>query len=320
MAKPRIFISSTYYDLKQTREDIANFLSSLGYEPVRNEEGSIAYGSEKELQEYCYKEIHNVDILISIIGGRFGSEANDKQWSVSNKELLTALEDEKQVYIFIDKNVASEFRTYQKNRNIENIEFCYVDNPKIYEFVEKVNSLKRNNNIKTFETSADIQQYLKEQLAGLFHSLMEEKAKYREINLTNKLIASTKSLEELVQLLINANKNNADEVKIMLKTNHPAVRRISELLDLKFGVWIDSFEMLSKLLASYDWVLQSNNSETGMLEWKKERLFDKTLLFQVSSEIFNPDNSLREFTQKEWKDSYISITEQDDRSDANLPF
>lgn len=320
MAKPRIFISSTYYDLKQTREDIANFLSSLGYEPVRNEEGSIAYGSEKELQEYCYKEIHNVDILISIIGGRFGSEANDKQWSVSNKELLTALEDEKQVYIFIDKNVASEFRTYQKNRNIENIEYCYVDNPKIYEFVEKVNSLKRNNNIKTFETSADIQHYLKEQLAGLFHSLMEEKAKYREINLTNKLIASTKSLEELVQLLINANKNNADEVKSMLKTNHPAVRRISELLELKFGVWIDSLEMLSKLLISYGWVLQSNNSETGMWEWKKESLFDKPLLFQVSSEIFNPDHSLREFTQKEWKDSYISIMEQDDSSDANLPF
>lgn len=320
MAKPRVFISSTYYDLKQTREDIANFLSSLGYEPVRNEEGSIAYGSEKELQEYCYKEIHNVDILISIIGGRYGSEANDKQWSVSNKELLTALEDEKQVYIFIDKNVASEFRTYQKNRNIENIEYCYVDNPKIYEFVERVNSLKRNNNIKTFETSADIQHYLKEQLAGLFHSLMEEKAKYREINLTNKLIASTKSLEELVQLLINANKSNVDEVKTLLKTNHPAVRRISELLDLKFGVWIDSSEMLSELLESYGWVLQSNNSETGMLEWKKVRLFDNPLLFQVSSEIFNSDHSLREFTQKEWKDSYISITEQDDSSDANLPF
>lgn len=31
MAKPKIFINSTYYDLKQTREDIADFVFSLRY-------------------------------------------------------------------------------------------------------------------------------------------------------------------------------------------------------------------------------------------------------------------------------------------------
>lgn len=40
MAKPRIFISSTYCDLKQTREDISSFIETLGYESVRNEEGN----------------------------------------------------------------------------------------------------------------------------------------------------------------------------------------------------------------------------------------------------------------------------------------
>jgi Domain of unknown function (DUF4062) len=41
MAKPKIFISSTFYDLKQIRSDLDNFVENLGYEPIRNEEGDI---------------------------------------------------------------------------------------------------------------------------------------------------------------------------------------------------------------------------------------------------------------------------------------
>lgn len=319
MAKPRIFISSTYYDLKQTREDIANFLSSMGYEPVRNEEGAIAYGSEKELQDYCYKEIHNTDILISIIGGRYGSQSNDKQWSVSNKELLTALDDGKQVYIFIDKNVAAEYRTFIKNRSKTDIEYCYVDNVKIYEFIEKVNTLRKNNNIKTFETSADILQYLKEQLAGLFHSLLEGREKYRELSLTERLMTSIKSLEELVGVLINANKNNSEEIKTLIRSTHPAVRRITELLDIKHGIWIDSVQMLSNLLISYGWTpISTNYSEQGLLEWKKEAFLENAKYFQVSKELFHTDGSLKDFSQKEWRDDYIDIEEKSDGND--LPF
>ena len=41
MARPRVFISSTFYDLKQIRADLDNFIRSLGYDVVRNEEGAI---------------------------------------------------------------------------------------------------------------------------------------------------------------------------------------------------------------------------------------------------------------------------------------
>lgn len=173
MARPRIFISSTYYDLKQTREDIANFVSDFGYEPIRNEEGNIPYGSTEKLEEYCYKEIQNVDILVSIIGGRFGTEAQNSKWSISNKELRKAFELGKQVYIFIEKSVMSEYETYLYNKETEGIKYRYVDNPKIYQFIEELKALSSNNNIKAFETSADIQSYLKEQLAGLLQSFLK---------------------------------------------------------------------------------------------------------------------------------------------------
>ncbi len=44
MAKPRVFISSTFYDLRLVRLELDKFLESIGYEPIRNEEGDIAYG------------------------------------------------------------------------------------------------------------------------------------------------------------------------------------------------------------------------------------------------------------------------------------
>ena len=59
MARPRIFISSTFYDLKQIRVELDKFIETLDYEPLRNEEGDIPYGKEDSLQAYCYKEIGN---------------------------------------------------------------------------------------------------------------------------------------------------------------------------------------------------------------------------------------------------------------------
>lgn len=77
---------------------------------MRNEEGDIPYGKEQELEEYCYKEIENSDILISIIGGRFGTASKrGTESSISQMELETALELRKHSYIFIEKSVLADW-------------------------------------------------------------------------------------------------------------------------------------------------------------------------------------------------------------------
>ena len=43
MVKPRIFVSSTYYDLKYIRNSLRNFIESFGYEAVLFEDGDIPY-------------------------------------------------------------------------------------------------------------------------------------------------------------------------------------------------------------------------------------------------------------------------------------
>ena len=73
MPKTRVFISSTCYDLSQVRADLENFIHTMNYESVRNEKGNIPYSTNQELEKYCYKEISACEIVLHIIGGRFGS-------------------------------------------------------------------------------------------------------------------------------------------------------------------------------------------------------------------------------------------------------
>ncbi len=105
MAHPRVFISSTYYDLKNIRADLALHIKTRGFDPVLNERGQIPYVSDKELEESCFKEIENCDILVSIVGGRFGSNSSNDSYSISQKELKKAIEIGRPVYIFVEKSV-----------------------------------------------------------------------------------------------------------------------------------------------------------------------------------------------------------------------
>ena len=99
MASTKVFVSSTYYDLKQVRGDIENFLKSMHNDPILHESGNIPYGKGERLENYCYKEIKNSDIVICIIGGKYGSES-EHGGSITQNELKRAINDNKKVYIF----------------------------------------------------------------------------------------------------------------------------------------------------------------------------------------------------------------------------
>lgn len=327
MAKPRVFISSTYYDLKQTREDLASFLTNLGYEPVRNEEGNIPYGNEESLETYCYKEIKNVDIFVSIIGGRFGSTSQESRWSISNEELRTALKYKKQVYIFIDAQVAAEYETYLLNKE-GSTRYKYIDNIKIYEFIEDIKRLTSNNNIKEFSTSAQIQQYLKEQLAGLFQSFLDQQSRMKDYNLASKLESTANTLEKLVDYLREVNKGNTDAVASLLKSMHPLIHNLSSILNIDFGFWIEDLKMLNSFMESQGWESYSSQDDSvfgNNFVWKKG-VKEITTIY-ISKSLFDEQMKLIDIKQSEWKDDYVTIqTESKDLSSSSsidiidLPF
>jgi virulence-associated protein VapD len=315
MAKPKVFISSTFYDLRQVRSDLDNFIESLGYETVRNEEGDIPYGKEDALEEYCYKEIKSVDILISIIGGRFGSESIRTNYSVSQNELKTALKENKQIYIFIEKNVLAEYETYLINKD-KDIKCKYVDDKRIYPFIEEVKSLSANNNIKGFETASDITRYLKEQFAGLFQRFLEQQTRVQEISIIQNLEKTAQTLNILVNFLSDENKGQADEINKILMINHPLVETLKTKLKIPYNFYIEGIDDMKKLLnaRSFENIPSSNYVKWEKIENKKIHQLN------ISSTLFDNDNKLKFIKRTDWKDNFVDLNIVNEIQDDDLPF
>ena len=319
MAKPRVFISSTFYDLRQVRADLDMFIDNLGYEPVRNEEGDIPYGKNEALEEFCYKEIKNVDILIAIIGGRFGSESKRNTSSISNIELKTALKEGKQVYVFIEKNVLSEYETYLLNKESD-VNFRYVDDIRVYKFIEEIKGLNSNNNIKGFETASDITKYLKEQFAGLFQRFLEEQTRIKEVSLINNLEKTSQTLNKLVNYLSDENKDQAEEINRILTINHPLVEQLSQVLEIPYNFYIEGFKDMSKLISARGY---ENDEITDLLEdhnkWTKSTN-RKTYSLKISDCIFDEDKKLKFIKKSDWNNEWVSMTVESIEESDDLPF
>lgn len=302
MAKPRIFISSTFYDLKQIRVELDKFIDGLGYEPVRNEVGDIPYGKDEELQSYCYKEVSNVDILVSIIGGRYGSAATNeglsKEYSVSQMELKTAWSEGKQVFIFIENSVLTEYETYLINKGNKDVLYRFVDNPNIYRFIEEIKGLSSNNNIKGFDTADDIKSYLKEQLAGLFKQFLLDSKRMKEAIVLRDIESTAKNLRKLVDYLNQENQEKGEEINRIIMFNHPLIGKLKEILKINYNFYIEGEQDLFSLLTSFGY------KKDGSI-WKRANR-DGTYNLSISSELFL-DGKLRYLKQTEWNDDYVCL-------------
>lgn len=322
MAKPRIFISSTFYDLRQVRSDLDTFIDNLGYDPVRNEEGDIPYGKNEALEEYCYKEIKAVDILVSIIGSRFGSESKRNNSSISQIELKTALKENKQVYIFIEKNVLSEYETYLINKDNTSMNYRYVDDIRIYQFIEEVKNLNTNNNIKGFETASDISKYLKEQFAGLFQRFLEEQTRIKEISLIRNLEKTAQTLNKLVNFLSDENKGQTEEINKILMINHPLTETLRTSLDIPYNFYIEGFNDMKKLLEARGFKEIEDDlfdDDDFFSEWIKTANRKKHIL-RIADSLFDEDKKLKFIKRTDWKDEFVQLKETEEPQDDDLPF
>jgi hypothetical protein len=321
MAKPRIFISSTFFDLKQIRTDLDLFIETLGYETIRNEEGDISYGKEDALEEYCYKEIKSVDIVVSIVGSRFGSESKRGGSSVSQIELKTALKENKQVYIFIEKNVLSEYETYLINKE-NDIKYKYVDDTRIYQFIEEIKNLSLNNNIKGFETASEITKYLKDQFAGLFQRFLEEQTRIKEASLIRNLEKTAQTLNKLVSFLSDENKGQTGEINKILMINHPLVEALGTKLEIPYNFYIEGFTDLKELLGArgYKLIAQAPWEEEDFVSlWIKDS-GRKKIELRISDIPFDEELKLKFMKKTEWSDDYVTLIEVEEEEHDDLPF
>lgn len=204
-----MFVSSTYYDLKYVRERLERFLYTYNMEPILFERDDVYFNPVETIDISCYNEVHNCQMMILIIGGRYGSLASTKEdyekkyVSVTQKEYNTAISKGIPVMIFVDSNVYTEYRTYQKNKHSlpDNFKFAYVDDLQVFEFIASV----EQQAIKTFSRIEDIEHYLGYQISGMLYSyllqLQERKSQEGMSNVLDQIKIASDSMQAMLNMI-----------------------------------------------------------------------------------------------------------------------
>jgi hypothetical protein len=261
---PTIMVSSTFYDLRQIRIDLHNFISTdLGYNPLQSEFPSFPVDPDIDTISNCRKNVErNANIMVLIVGGRYGSIDSKTNKSITNLEFLTAKAKGIPIYVFVDEAVLSIIPIWKKNP--EGIFSDVVDTSKIFEFIELVRSSER---VWTFEfrTAQDIIKILRIQLAYLFQDALIIRQKYSE----------TSTPRFLEQLRSNA-------LRLALEQPEAWEHR------LFFQSWLDEIELRSDIIREYKVGLRLETSiyvpKENAIEWfltrmqEIENITDSTML------------------------------------------
>lgn len=316
MARPRVFISSTYYDMRNVRADLERFIREQGYDPVLFERGHIPYGTAKTLEEDCYREISACDILINIIGGKFGTDSKDARYSISQNELKTAAKLGKQIYIFVERPVYAEYSTYLANKGLKGFTPSSVNDLRVFKFVEEVYSLPGMNPLHPFEISEDIISFLREQWAGLFQTLLQEHARQKEVSVLEKIESTASTLNQLVNFLTEERSKGDQAIKDILLSNHPLFGSLRNTLEIPYRVFFENLSEMEALLGARktEKVDAAGWDDSAYREYICEWFKQKKLL-KVRADLFDEQGKLSIIKADEWKDEYVrfqdlAITEE----------
>jgi hypothetical protein len=328
MAKLQFFISSTYYDLKTVREDISRFLKEVGYDPIRHEAGGIPYTRAEKLESSCYNEIQNCDILICIVGGKYGTHSSINNGSITQNELRLAYEQGKQVYIFVDRNVHTEWHFYQKNKANENVIYSSVDGKdgkKVFEFLDEINQLPTGNPLFHFDTASEIIATLKEQLSGLFKNLIEGQTHNVQRRLFEELKSSIATVGELSKFLSAKSDQGQDYINSILMADHPIFSAIRKVTNNRYRIFFTDISELDQWAAgarslkpteTFDW------DDINYREWyKREKDNSGTEylhVLKIKDDLFDQNGKLQPIAHASWNDDFVTysktkiVTDPDD--------
>jgi hypothetical protein len=187
MPAPRVFVSSTFYDLRYIRENLEYFIRSLGYEPVLSERGAVFFDPEVEVQEAAVGAVPSCQMLVLIIGGRFGQQYKpDPEQSVTNAEYKKAVETKVPIFALIERTVHEQYKVYRGNKDnpeldAASIEYPDVDSVKVFDFIEEVQGQAANNALVPFADFGDMESYLRQQWASMMFTFLSSQSEARRV-------------------------------------------------------------------------------------------------------------------------------------------
>lgn len=324
MARLRVFISSTYYDLKSIREDLNGFIMRMGYEPVLHESGHISYGSEDRPESYAYKEVEGCDILVSIIGGKFGTQASGSEYSISQKELKRAFDLGKQVYIFVEKSVLNEFNFYKSNKDLAGVQYSAVNDTRVYSFLEEIYLLPKGNPVFPFDTGLEVTKILQEQWAGLFERLLSQEANRKQASLTEELQRSLQTVDQLVKFLTEEKTKGSQAVEEILFSNHPIFEVVRSLTRTSYRIYftnLTEFNQWASASRNFSPVEEHLWDGPEFMEWVRElpakgARKEQQILF-IHKNLFDSEGHLKPVRPSDWDENWVRLEKREMAPETN---
>jgi hypothetical protein len=165
----KVFISSTYIDLKEHRKEVWNLLSKLSI----NVKGMETFGARKETPiETCLFEVQESDIIVFIIGMRYGSVHPIESKSYTELEYEEAIRNRKEIFVYLINESESlihpsliDFENYEKLKSFKN-------------------KLLRNHTIDFFENEKDLSRKLSINLKRHFKTSIKNFKRPKSIDCT----------------------------------------------------------------------------------------------------------------------------------------
>ena len=249
MAGVNIFISSTCYDLSQVRQDLREFISGLGYNPIMSEQYDFPIEPQLDTWESCINAVKKyADIFVLIIGNRYGAVGETGK-SITNTEYLTAVQKGIPIYTFSLKQMTTLLPMWERNPNADYSHI--VSNPKIFEFLADVRKKSGRWNFE-FENAQDIKETLRKQLSILFQNSLELRKRiisspyedlYRKI--------SSKALNIIMQ------KEEEYDIKFFMQVMQDGISECHDLKnDYQYSIILKPLHERHNLSDFFFWVTQ----------------------------------------------------------------
>lgn len=251
--RPSIFVSSTCYDLKQIRQDIREFIEEdLGYEAILSEYDSFPIDPDRDTINNCLRVVEQrADIMVLIIGNRYGYITDRGEKSITNLEYLRAKAKGIPIFVFIDQKINNMLPVWQKNKEMDFSSI--VDSNKIFEFVEKVKD-KDSNWVHEFNTGKDIIKCLRKQLAYLVNDSLCLRKHFSKEKVSPKVLKYSGRVFELV-----VEKPDLWEYLLFAEVLKENLNKLDDLrYDMKYGISFERTVCFENPIEILDYVRAKN--------------------------------------------------------------
>ena len=313
MAVPKVFISSTCYDLAEERAQLERFVSSYGFQPILSEFNDVFFNPDEHTHESCVKEVVNCDLFILVISGRFGGKyIKGTGESITQAEYNEARKQKIPIFAFVKGNVLEAQLYYKENIKTNDLEFAnkinypaitkQSDSESIFKFIESVQRASENNAIESYTSFTEIENHLRKQWAGLFYNFLQKRKDQREVehisSILDRLSGSSAKLESLVESL-HTKQFTEEETKELISKSEIRVNVdifFSTLKDIVDEVILD-FDDKFLTLEIIDTIVDCNANEyKSFYEYLNASGFIKVLYNEIDVDIIFTKDEIQNFS------------------------